>query len=98
MVGPLAATGKADIERRRQFAWRRVSGLFSRPFFPSQEDTAVTVMRASARPTRQGAAANFTGTVWQDEVVVGQAPSHMRATVVSFERAGFHAVNPAERL
>ena len=54
----------------------------------------MTVMRASARPTRRGAAANFTGEVWQDEVVVGQPPSRMRATVVSFTpgaRTGWHA-------
>ena len=44
----------------------------------------MTVMRASARPTRRGAAANFTGEVWQDEVVVGTPPSRMRATSVTF--------------
>ncbi len=54
----------------------------------------MTVMRASARPARRGAAANFTGEVWQDVVVVGQSPSRMRATVVSFTpgaRTGWHA-------
>ena len=54
----------------------------------------MTVLRANARPTKQGAAANFTGVVWQDEVVVGQAPSRMRATVVSFTpgaRTAWHA-------
>jgi quercetin dioxygenase-like cupin family protein len=54
----------------------------------------MTVVRASARPTKQGAAANFTGVVWQDEVVVGKAPSRMRATVVSFTpgaRTAWHA-------
>jgi len=54
----------------------------------------MTVVRASARPTKQGAAANFTGVVWQDEVVVGKAPSRMRATVVSFTpgaRTGWHS-------
>ena len=52
------------------------------------------VVRSSARPTRQGAAASFTGTVWQDEVVVGTAPSRLRATVVSFTpgaRTGWHS-------
>ena len=44
----------------------------------------MTVVRAGVRPTKQGAAANFAGVVWQDEVVVGKAPSRMRATVVSF--------------
>jgi quercetin dioxygenase-like cupin family protein len=44
----------------------------------------MTVVRAAARATKQGAAANFTGVVWQDEVVVGKTPSRMRATVVSF--------------
>jgi quercetin dioxygenase-like cupin family protein len=45
-------------------------------------------------PDAAGAAAHFTGKVWQDEVVVGQSPSRMRATVVSFTRgarAGWHA-------
>ena len=44
----------------------------------------MTVVRAAARATRRGAAANFTGEVFQDEVLVGQPPSRMRATVVSF--------------
>jgi quercetin dioxygenase-like cupin family protein len=54
----------------------------------------MTVVRASARATRQGAAANFTGEVWQDDVVVGQAPSRMRETVVSLTpgaRTSWHA-------
>jgi len=42
------------------------------------------VIRASARATKQAPAANFTGTVFQDEVVVGAKPSRMRASVVSF--------------
>ena len=42
------------------------------------------VVKASARPTKLSPAANFTGTVLQDEVVVGTAPSRMRATSVSF--------------
>jgi len=54
----------------------------------------MTVVRAGARATRRGAAANFTGEVFQDEVLVGQPPSRMRATVVSFTpgaRTGWHA-------
>jgi quercetin dioxygenase-like cupin family protein len=42
------------------------------------------VVRAAQRPTKQGAAATFTGTVFQDEIVVGAKPSRMRASVVSF--------------
>jgi quercetin dioxygenase-like cupin family protein len=42
------------------------------------------VVRASARPTKQAPASNFTGTVYQDEIVVGSTPSRMRASVVSF--------------
>jgi quercetin dioxygenase-like cupin family protein len=42
------------------------------------------VVKASARPTKLAPAENFTGTVMQDEVVVGVAPSRMRATSVSF--------------
>lgn len=42
------------------------------------------VVKASARPTKMAPAAYFTGTVMQDEVVVGEPPSRMRATSVSF--------------
>ena len=54
----------------------------------------MTVVRASPRATKRGAAENFTGEVFQDEVLVGQLPSRMRATVVSFTpgaRTGWHA-------
>ncbi|MBV9251785.1 MAG: cupin domain-containing protein [Acetobacteraceae bacterium] len=44
----------------------------------------MTILRASARATRVAPAANFTGTVFNDEVVVGKSPSRMRASVVSF--------------
>src|SRR5689334_1541766 len=44
----------------------------------------MTVVRASARPTKQAPAERFTGVVLQDEVMVGKTPSRMRATVVSF--------------
>jgi quercetin dioxygenase-like cupin family protein len=52
------------------------------------------VVRAAARPTKQGAAANFSGVVFQDEVVVGEAPSRLRASVVSFSpgaRTAWHS-------
>jgi quercetin dioxygenase-like cupin family protein len=52
------------------------------------------VVRASERQTKQGAASTFTGTVFQDEVVVGASPSRMRASVVSFTpgaRTAWHA-------
>lgn len=52
------------------------------------------IKRANARPTKQAAADNFTGQVWQDEVIVGSAPSRMRATNVSFApgaRTAWHA-------
>ena len=42
------------------------------------------VIRSSDRATKVQPPANFTGTVFADEVVVGSKPSHMRATVVSF--------------
>lgn len=42
------------------------------------------VVTAASRPTKQAPAANFTGTVWMDEVLVGTPPSRMRATSVSF--------------
>jgi len=46
--------------------------------------SALRIIRAGARPTTRAPAANFTGTVFSDEVVVGVAPSRMRASVVSF--------------
>lgn len=46
--------------------------------------SVMKVIRAGARPTKTAPAANFTGTVFSDEVVVGAAPSRMRASVVSF--------------
>ena len=44
----------------------------------------MTVLRAAARATKQAPASNFTGTVFSDEVMAGQPPSRMRASVVSF--------------
>src|SRR5579872_5478944 len=52
------------------------------------------VIRAANRTTKQGAASTFSGTVFQDEIVVGAAPSRMRASVVSFTpgaRTAWHA-------
>src|SRR5512138_677885 len=54
----------------------------------------MAVVRAESRPTKKAADANFTGVVWQDEVLVGKAPSRMRATMVSFTpgaRTAWHA-------
>jgi len=42
------------------------------------------IFRSSSRKTNIAPAANFTGTVFSDEVVVGVSPSRMRASVVSF--------------
>lgn len=42
------------------------------------------IFRASSRATKQQPNTNFTGTVFADEVVVGEKPSRMRATRVSF--------------
>ena len=42
------------------------------------------VIRASARTTRQQPNTYFTGVVYADEVVVGEKPSRMRATRVTF--------------
>src|SRR6478736_10287660 len=52
------------------------------------------VIRAADRTTKQGAASTFSGTVFQDEVVVGTTPSRMRASVVTFTpgaRTAWHA-------
>ena len=42
------------------------------------------IIRASDRATKTQPNTNFTGTVYADEVVVGEKPSRMRATRVSF--------------
>ncbi len=42
------------------------------------------ILRSSARATRIAPASNFTGTVFNDEVVTGTAPSRMRGSVVTF--------------
>ena len=42
------------------------------------------LLRASARATRLQPASTFTGTVYADEVLVGEKPSRMRATRVTF--------------
>ena len=40
--------------------------------------------RAADRPTKAAPPDNFTGHVMQDPVLVGEAPSRMRATNVTF--------------
>ncbi len=50
--------------------------------------------RANSRQTKQAPADNFTGVVLQDPVIVGTAPSRMRATNVTFTpgaRTAWHA-------
>lgn len=42
------------------------------------------IIRAADRTTRQQPNTTFTGVVYADEVLVGQAPSRMRATRVTF--------------
>lgn len=52
------------------------------------------ILRAAARPTKPAPASNFSGVVYQDEVVVGVPPSRLRASVVSFTpgaRTAWHA-------
>lgn len=44
----------------------------------------MTIIRSNERPTRQGPAGYFVGTVYMDEVVVGTSPSRMRGTRVTF--------------
>src|SRR6201987_26865 len=73
---------------------RNGASLFSEPDSLCKAEGTMTVVRASARATRRGAAENFRGKVFQDEVLVGQPPSRMRATFVSFTpgaRTGWHA-------
>ena len=40
---------------------------------------------AGSRPTRRAPAENFTGTVWQDPVIMTPAPAHLKCSRVSFE-------------
>ena len=52
------------------------------------------IQRANSRPTKLAPASSFTGQVWQDPVLVGEEPSRMRATNVSFmpgARTAWHA-------
>ena len=52
------------------------------------------IHRAAKRATKKAPAERFTGDVWQDEVMVGAAPSRMRATNVSFSpgaRTAWHS-------
>jgi quercetin dioxygenase-like cupin family protein len=42
------------------------------------------VVRATDRATKPAPASNFSGVVYQDEVVTGVAPSRLRASIVSF--------------
>ena len=42
------------------------------------------IIRATGRATRQQPNTTFTGTVYADEVLVGEKPSRMRATRVTF--------------
>lgn len=41
--------------------------------------------RAGSRPTRRASSDYFTGTVWQDPIIVAEAPARVVATRVSFE-------------
>jgi quercetin dioxygenase-like cupin family protein len=57
------------------------------------------VIKASSRATRQAPGANFTGTVFMDEVVTGASPSRLRGLSVSFTpgaRTAWHTYPPAE--
>ncbi|MBW8268219.1 (R)-mandelonitrile lyase [Caldovatus aquaticus] len=54
----------------------------------------MTVIRVSARATRKAPAGNFTGLVFQDEILSVTPPSRLRASVVTFTpgaRTAWHA-------
>ena len=54
----------------------------------------MAIIRVEERPTKLAPSDRFTGQVWQDEVIVGEAPSRMRATNVSFSpgaRTAWHS-------
>ncbi len=42
------------------------------------------IIRASSRTSKPSPADHFTGAAFSDEIVVGSAPSRMRASIVSF--------------
>jgi quercetin dioxygenase-like cupin family protein len=48
------------------------------------KEDSMKVIRSADRKSKVSPAANFTGTVFSDEVVVGSTPSRMRASVVTF--------------
>jgi quercetin dioxygenase-like cupin family protein len=50
-----------------------------------QEEVVMKVLAGHERPTRKGPADWFTGTVWIDEIAVGDQPSRLRCFRVSFE-------------
>ena len=55
---------------------------------------SLKIHRAEDRPTKMAPADNFTGQVFQDAVLVGEAPSRMRATNVTFSpgaRTAWHS-------
>lgn len=45
------------------------------------------IVSSKDRPSRKGPADYFTGTVWIDPILLGEAPSRLRANRVSFEPA-----------
>jgi len=49
-----------------------------------KEKRIMKLLRSNARPTKQAPASYFVGTVYMDEVLVGEKPSRMRATRVTF--------------
>lgn len=45
----------------------------------------MNITSSGSVPTRRGAAASFTGAVWQDPIIDAPAPARIRAARVSFE-------------
>jgi len=48
----------------------------------------IKIIRAVSRATKQALASNFTGSVFQDEIIVGELPSKLRAFRVTFAPGG----------
>ena len=65
------------------------------------EERGMDIKRTGARPTKMAPEDKFTGQVWRDEVLVGEDPSRMRATNVSFSpgaRTAWHAHPVGQKL
>src|ERR1700753_2891118 len=67
------------MPRPRRVTPRRRSNITKKGVKPME------IHLSGSRPTRRAPAENFTGTVWQDPVILTPAPAHLNCSRVSFE-------------